>query len=77
MRLLQTLNSIATLSAEPTGERTLRNSPRDGPFNSLHGHPPKGPGEGRRGCHIEFDWILIHCLSEDEMRPERIGTHSD
>ena len=31
----------------------------------------------RRECHIEPDWLLIYMLSNEEIRFERTGTHSD
>ena len=40
-------------------------------------HPLLGNWVGRRNCHIESDWILIYRLSEDDLRLERTGTHSD
>jgi mRNA interferase YafQ len=40
-------------------------------------HPLRGPRKGRRDCHIEPDWILIYRRTEDEVRLERTGTHSD
>jgi len=40
-------------------------------------HPLKGAWIGRRDCHIEPDWILIYRITEDELRLERTGTHSD
>ena len=40
-------------------------------------HPLAGNWIGRRDCHIEPDWILIYRLSEEELRLERTGSHSD
>lgn len=40
-------------------------------------HPLRGNWSGRRDCHLEPDWILIHRLGEDELRLERTGSHSD
>jgi mRNA interferase YafQ len=40
-------------------------------------HPLKGGWKGRRDCHIEPDWILICKITNDELRLERTGTHSD
>jgi mRNA interferase YafQ len=37
----------------------------------------KGAWKGRRDCHIEPDWVLIYRMTEDELRLERTGTHSD
>ena len=40
-------------------------------------HPLRGAWKGRNDCHIEPDWILIYRKSEDELRLERTGSHSD
>ena len=40
-------------------------------------HPLKGAWKDRRDCHIEPDWVLIYSKSEDELRLERTGGHSD
>ncbi len=40
-------------------------------------HPLRGRWKGRRDCHIEPDWILIYRLTNDEIRLERTGSHSD
>ena len=40
-------------------------------------HPLKGAWKGRRDCHIDPDWILIYRRTEDELRLERTGSHSD
>jgi len=40
-------------------------------------HPLLGNWAGRRDCHIEPDWVLIYKKTEDEIRLERTGTHSD
>jgi mRNA interferase YafQ len=40
-------------------------------------HPLRGLWKGRRDCHIEPDWILIYRSTEDELRLERTGSHSD
>jgi mRNA interferase YafQ len=40
-------------------------------------HALKGNWKGRRDCHIEPDWILIYRKTEDELRLERTGSHSD
>ena len=44
---------------------------------SYRDHPLTGNWKGRRDCHIEPDWILIYRITEDELRLERTGTHSD
>jgi len=40
-------------------------------------HPLIGNWVGRRDCHIEPDWVLIYRKTDDEIRLERTGTHSD
>ncbi|MCK5801799.1 MAG: type II toxin-antitoxin system YafQ family toxin [Lentisphaeria bacterium] len=40
-------------------------------------HSLRGPWKGRRDCHIEPDWILIHRRTEYELLLERTGSHSD
>lgn len=40
-------------------------------------HPLKGAWKGRRDSHIDPDWILIYRRTEDELRLERTGSHSD
>ncbi len=40
-------------------------------------HALKGNWKGMRDCHIEPDWILIYRKTEDELRLERTGSHSD
>lgn len=40
-------------------------------------HALSGNWSGTRDCHIEPDWVLIYSFSEDSLRLERTGTHSD
>lgn len=40
-------------------------------------HPLRGRWINRRDCHIEADWILIYRITQEELRLERTGTHSD
>jgi mRNA interferase YafQ len=40
-------------------------------------HSLSGTWAGHRDCHIEPDWILIYRISQDELRLERTGSHSD
>lgn len=40
-------------------------------------HQLSGNWAGHRDCHIEPDWILIYRNIEEELRLERIGSHSD
>jgi mRNA interferase YafQ len=43
----------------------------------LRDHPLKGEWRPSRDIHIEPDWILIYTPSENAVRFERTGTHSD
>lgn len=45
--------------------------------DSAKDHPLIGNWAGRRDCHIEPDWVLIYQKTDDEIRLERTGTHSD
>ena len=40
-------------------------------------HPLKGTWAGYRDAHVEPDWILIYFISDEVVRFERTGTHSD
>lgn len=40
-------------------------------------HPLVGNWKGCRDSHIEPDWLLIYRVSDDLIRFERTGTHSD
>lgn len=40
-------------------------------------HPLSGDWKNRKDCHIEPDWILIYMISNEELRLERTGSHSD
>ncbi|MEC5317841.1 type II toxin-antitoxin system YafQ family toxin [Brenneria populi subsp. brevivirga] len=40
-------------------------------------HPLQGSYKGYRDAHIEPDWLLIYKLTDDALRFERTGTHSD
>jgi mRNA interferase YafQ len=40
-------------------------------------HPLKGRWASFREAHIEPDWLLIYKIVEDDVRFERMGTHSD
>lgn len=42
-----------------------------------HNHPLRGKWIGRWECHIEPDWLLIYKIEGNDLRCERIGTHSD
>jgi len=40
-------------------------------------HPLKGDWRGCRDAHIEPDWLLIYKLTDDAVRFERTGRHTD
>ncbi|NOQ98263.1 MAG: type II toxin-antitoxin system mRNA interferase toxin, RelE/StbE family [Calditrichae bacterium] len=40
-------------------------------------HPLKNKYKGRRGCHIDDDWILIYKNEKTCLILERTGSHSD
>lgn len=40
-------------------------------------HPLKGGWRGFRDAHIEPDWLLIYKVTEDVIRFERTGRHTD
>lgn len=40
-------------------------------------HPLKGEWRSFRDAHIEPDWLLIYKLTDDVVRFERTGRHSD
>ncbi len=40
-------------------------------------HKLKGDWIDFRECHIGPDWILIYTISDFELRPARLGTHSE
>jgi len=40
-------------------------------------HPLHGKLDGKRGCHIEPDWVLIYSVNKKEVILYRTGTHSD
>ena len=44
---------------------------------SYKDHPLKGRWINRRDCHLEPDWILIYRITDEELRLERTGSHSD
>ena len=43
----------------------------------LRDHSLTGNYQGRRECHIEFDWLLIYKLDGDRIIFERTGSHAD
>ncbi|OIN97007.1 MAG: damage-inducible protein [Deltaproteobacteria bacterium CG1_02_45_11] len=40
-------------------------------------HKLKGKWQDFRECHIEPDWLLIYIITGFELRPVRLGTHSE
>ena len=40
-------------------------------------HKLKGSWQDFRECHIEPDWLLIYAIVDFELRPTRLGTHSE
>ena len=40
-------------------------------------HPLKGDLAGYRGCHLEFDWVLIYAVQGKDLILFRTGTHAD
>ncbi len=40
-------------------------------------HKLKGKWQDFRECHIESDWLLIYTINDFELRPARLGTHSE
>ncbi len=40
-------------------------------------HKLKGFWQDFRECHIEPDWLLIYAIVDFELRPTRLGTHSE
>ena len=56
----------------------VRSLVQEEPVDLIHrDHKLGGKWQGRRECHIEFDWILIYKTEEDRIIFERTGTHSD
>lgn len=45
--------------------------------NKLKDHSLKGNWKGYRDLHINPDWVLIYKIDEENIRFERIGTHSE
>jgi len=44
---------------------------------SYNDHKLKGTWQDFRECHIEPDWVLIYTITDFELRPARLGTHSE
>jgi mRNA interferase YafQ len=44
---------------------------------SCNDHKLKGTWRDFRECHIEPDWLLIYTITDFELRPARLGSHSE
>ncbi len=44
---------------------------------SCRDHKLKGNWHDFRECHIEPDWLLIYTINDFELRPVRLGSHSE
>ena len=40
-------------------------------------HALLGKLSGYRGCHLEFDWVLIYKIQDTDLVLYRTGTHGD
>ena len=40
-------------------------------------HKLKGVWRDFRECHLESDWLLIYLVTDFELRPVRLGTHTE
>jgi len=40
-------------------------------------HKLRGEWKDFRECHIEPDWLLIYTITDFELRPASLGTHSE
>ncbi len=40
-------------------------------------HKLKGMWRDFRECHLAPDWLLIYTITDFELRPTRLGTHSE
>jgi mRNA interferase YafQ len=40
-------------------------------------HPLKLNWAGYRDAHVEPDWVLTYCLTEEKVHLERTGTHEE
>ncbi|MGE0085861.1 MAG: type II toxin-antitoxin system YafQ family toxin [Desulfococcaceae bacterium] len=63
---MEALKEVLSLLAE---QRLLPSSCKD--------HKLKGEWQDFRECHIESDWLLIYFIRYEELRPVRVGTHSE
>ena len=44
---------------------------------SFKDHKFKGEWRDFRECHVEPDWLLIYTITDFELRPTRLGSHSE
>ena len=44
---------------------------------SSRDHKLKGGWQDFRECHIQPDWLLIYTITDFELRPARLGTHTE
>jgi mRNA interferase YafQ len=44
---------------------------------SFRDHKLKGGWRDFRECHLGPDWLLIYTITDFELRPVRLGTHSE
>ncbi len=59
-------------------QRVLERLSVPAPLPARHrDHKLKGEWIDFRECHIEPDWLLIYSISDFELRPVRVGTHSE
>ena len=48
------------------------------PLPEVYGdHKLKGAWRDFRECHLEPDWLLIYTITDFELRPARLGTHTE
>ena len=56
----------------------VRKLANDDPLDPRHrDHPLSGEWKNCRDCHIESDWVLIYTKTNEYLRLERTGNHSD
>jgi mRNA interferase YafQ len=56
----------------------IRKLVNDDPLDPRHrDHPLLGEWKFCRDCHIESNWVLIYTKTNEYLRLERTGTHSD
>lgn len=56
----------------------MENLAKNKPLEQRHrNHKLKGNYINRWECHVEPDWLLIYRKTHDEIRFERLGSHSE